>query len=162
MTRLTGLSGFSWRDVPPVIILFLAMAWGYHWWEQHERNRAPVEDYFEIRQLAVPDFHIGEDPKIVYDRSIHKPFRGEWAASLEVVGTLYQSCANSATVDYSPDRKLPDGGPSLSWFMGKPCFLTAGDYRLSVCWVIEREDATPAKLCKHTEPFTVREKPNEG
>jgi hypothetical protein len=161
-TKLVGLGGFTWRDVPPVVLLFFVMVWVYDWWEQRNRDQAPVEEYFEVTQLAVPDHHEGEDPRIVYDRIIRKSFRGEWVASIDTVGSSQLACSNAGIVDYAVDRQLPTGGPTLSWFMDRQCDLKPGNYRLSVCWEIQRVRASTAKVCRYTEPFSVAEKKHEG
>lgn len=155
MMLISGLRGVSWRDFPPAFVLFLVALWVWAWWEQHERDRAPPSEYLEVRQVSVPNHPVGTDPKIVYDRTIHRDFRGTWTAQIQRAGDLKDVCVSDMTQNYFKDKPLPEGGATLSWFMFRECKLPVGVYRLHTCWEIYREQAIPTRFCYTSEVFNV-------
>lgn len=106
------------------------------------KNAAPPTEWFAVKDISVPDFVQGDDPPVIYNRQILKPFYGDW--SVEIHGTNestdYAICAGSGSAYYEPKENLPDTGVSMSWFFGyeawKGCSLNDGQYVLQTHWKI--------------------------
>ena len=138
-------------------LLFIGVILTYNYLSQLERDRAPITDYFEVRQIGVPDFPLGTNPVIIYDRSVNKAFRGSYTVEVQEAGTLQPlpECTGSAEVNYDPDKQLPVGGPTLFWFIGHSCIIPIGSYRIEACWDIHRDRATEVHYCKPSAIFSV-------
>lgn len=160
--KLFSMKGVTWKEFPPMIVLVLCVLWIIDWTQQYERDHRPVEEYFIVRQLQVPDHKTGDNPKIAYDREIMKPFWGDWVGEVQALSSFQAVCANAGSWHYDPGTKPPEGGFTLNWFMDKKCTLPPGSYRLQSCWRVHRDDAKPIELCKITVPFNVEEASNEG
>lgn len=160
--RLFSLRGMSWREVPPMIMLALCALWVFERTRQYERDHAPVVDYFDVRQIAVPDHPQGVDPHIVYDRKINRDFDATWIVQIQSLDqNLKDVCVGSAHQHYFKDKRLPDTGVTLAWVVGHECHLPTGSYRLVACWDIHRVRAINVETCYITQPFTVFESKEE-
>ena len=112
------------------------------WMEIFRKGTNPVE-FFEVKQVYVPDFEYGKDPEIVYDRSIKQNFTGTWNAELQLIdGSSYRSvCRGHNESNYSPNKMLPDP-VTLSYYLDKENLklqcpdIVPGKYRLETVWVI--------------------------
>lgn len=76
------------------------------------------ENYFTA-SVAVPDFKAGDDPLIVYNRVVKKPFVGIYRVEVKNIdGQLICRGSNVATpYDYTPDDALNAEEETLSWFV---------------------------------------------
>jgi hypothetical protein len=155
MLKFAGMKGFTWRDLAPISVLFLVFLWVVDWTKQYQRDNAPVSEYFEVTQLAVPNHVVGQNPVIAYERFIRKEFSGDWRGEIQDLTTLEQICSNAGTWQYDHDAQMPEGGYTLDWFMDKQCHLPVGTYRLQSCWDVHRVDAKSVTFCRTTDPFTV-------
>lgn len=101
----------------------------------------PATAFFEPIQLEVPDFHVGENPVVFYDRVIHQDFVADWVTEVQLIqsdGSPTAVCTGGGTSIYQPEKALPEGGATIWWFVGEQCFLGAGTYRVVANWTIER------------------------
>lgn len=160
---LVGLGGLTWREVPLMVMLSASLLIMVDGSLAFRREHEPVEAYYEVKQLDVPDFIQGEDPVITFDRVVRREFNGRFVAELRMNGTLQPvfGCVGSATVNYTPDKKLPVEGPRLSWFLWlEPgqCSPPVGAYFLHACWNIDRLRASPARYCATSRLFNVLSK----
>lgn len=156
--KFFSFKGMSWREIPPMIVLALCALWVLEWTRQYARDNAPVEEYFDVRQIAVPGHPVGVDPSIVYDRKINKDFDAQWTVQVQDVNqNLKDICIGGKSQHYFKDKALPREGVTLTWLLqpALPCVLTPSSYRVVVCWEIERELARNAKKCYTTQPFNV-------
>lgn len=159
-------ANFHWRDLAYVIFIGVALMiatqtvekW-HAYYEQTVRDSAPASEYLEVNQISIPNFVEGDNPIFSYDRIIKKTFSATWTAEIQLAGTNTAVCPSTHTANYSPDKKLPAGGPTLNWFMQREplpdCIIGPGNYRLYVCWTIDRLDAVDARMCKASNVFTV-------
>lgn len=113
----------------------------------------PATDFFEVKNLNVPDFIEGAiDVPIVYEREIKEPFPGSWVVEVHSTspGLDFVTCSGSGERNYKPKSPLPPPGPSLSWFIGETGWaecqkkLTAGQYYLAPSWEM-RPEGYPVK-----------------
>lgn len=153
--RILSLRGLTWREVPAIILLTLSALWVFQWYEQYQRDHAPIEEYFEVKQLGVPSHTVGDNPVIAYDRVIHRPFTANWIGEVQRLDDLQSACKGSGRWRYETETKMPKEGFTLDWFMDRHCNLPAGFYRLQSCWKIERDQAQTVELCRVTDPFRV-------
>lgn len=107
-------------------------------------HTVPSESFFEPLQLDVPNFSVGDRPVILYDRIIHREFTADWVVEVQQVqenGSVLAVCSGSGHTIYQPEKGLPSTGVTLDWFLGRPCDLDEGTYRVVANWVIERPEA---------------------
>ncbi|MDP8995917.1 MAG: hypothetical protein M3O03_02785 [Pseudomonadota bacterium] len=140
------------------LVLAVCISAAILYWQQSSYEQARVaneaalkavlaETFFEVKSVAVPDFKEGENPLIIYDRTIKKPFFGFWNVEVHQVGadTDYNYCSGSGSANYEPHETLPKVGVKLDWFIGKDCALPVGQYRLQMNWQIHA-DGYPSKI----------------
>lgn len=106
------------------------------------RGLEPIENWFHVKQIYVADVGTGEDVSVLYDRDIIKPFKGTYTvkvAEINDTGTGFPLCDNSEVVNYTPKGKAAVRVITLSEFVGEPCTLKDGRYRVEAAWFIERD-----------------------
>ena len=117
--------------VVAIVIQFLPTA---SWW-------------FEVRSIRVFDAKEGEPVPMAVDRSINRPFRGQWVTSirrLENNGWVMYCSVDGAT-NYSPKASLPDP-LYLNWWTSPGCNpIPAGKYILETDWLIKNTGVLPDK-----------------
>lgn len=92
------------------------------------KSAEPVSEWYEINQIQVPDFIEGDDPIIVYARTVHKPARSRWVKEImDVSNPKFATCTGNGTNDYSP-VETGEAPMKMSIFMGKNCELKPGRY----------------------------------
>lgn len=107
--------------------------------EAVRRDEVPSTDWFELRELYIPDHAQGSDPIMVYDRRIKQDHRGFWVAEVQRVnpngraGVFQNVCTGSGVADYDTTDVLgPDNTVNWSWFLGRPCRVGPGAYRVQL------------------------------
>lgn len=98
----------------------------------------PLQKWFYPMHLHVPDFCSGDDPHIIYDRLVLKPFAGSYHThftSVTVDNELgFPICDyQSGVFEYYPKDEVR-ATPRLSEFMGRSCVLLGGRYRVEATW----------------------------
>lgn len=161
MKEVFKSANFHWRDVAYILVIGASMMWLTTQVKQYMRNDAPASDYFIVSQIGIPNFTVGENPLVLYDRTVLQDFTAEFTAEIQDASTLQAVCTSTKTVNYSPDKDLPEGGPTLSWLMYREplpdCNPPVGTYRVHICWTIDRVEAVPVRMCEHSNTFSVRE-----
>ena len=122
--------------------------------DQNERERfdaiAP-EEWFEVIELYVPDHEAGEDPLLAYDRDIRADFRGYWVVEIKnrnaLVngGRFFTACSGNGASDYDPGDVLDPAKVTWTWFIGRPCEVPPGIYRMEVTWDMKVPESDKAK-----------------
>lgn len=131
-------------------------------WQRHASESArvakeqaiiaePADNWFEVKNISIPNFIDGDDPNIIYDRVIKKPFSATWNVEVHRAGEAedFAYCTGSGTNFYEPKEVLPDSGVTLSWFIGKKCNLPSGQYTIESHWEI-RPEGYPTKEESYT------------
>ncbi len=161
MTAVAKSANLHWKDVAYILVIGAMLMWSTTQIKQYMRNNAPASDYLVVNQIGIPNFTVGDNPKVLYDREVKQPFHATFTAEIQDAATLQSVCASTKSVNYSPEKKLPEGGPTLSWLMYREplpdCQPPVGTYRVQICWTIERLDAVPARMCANSNTFSVRE-----
>jgi hypothetical protein len=140
-----------------IVVSTIAIGWQQYRFEQDQMARQealkaePVDNFFQINNVSVPNFIEGEDPNIIYDRQVKKPFYATWNVEIHRAGeaTDYAYCTGNGTNLYTPKEQLPDAGVKLSWFVGKICNLPPGQYTAQTNWEI-RPEGYPTKQATYS------------
>jgi len=122
------------------------------------RATVPPNAWIAINELFVPDHITGEDPLMIYDRTIRQNFSGMWVVEVqrEEADALFSPiCVGSGATNYSTDVVLPDRRVSLTWFVGKNCSMEPGRYRLRATWTIQIPEWPEKKSTATSNIFTV-------
>jgi hypothetical protein len=125
---------------------------------QSYRATVPPNAWIAISEVFVPDHTVGEDPLIIYDRTVRQDFTGAWVVEVqkEEPGALFSPiCVGMGVTNYSTDVILPDRRVALSWYIGKDCKLQPGRYRLRSTWTIQMPDWPEKKSTNTSNIFTV-------
>lgn len=101
---------------------------------------ATQQPWFEAT-VTVPDHRVGDDPKVVYTRTIRNDMTGSWTVEIQVSSNLgwARVCDGRGNNAYTIDetKMLP---LTLSQFAGVTCALAPGRYRLSTTWEMAERD----------------------
>lgn len=127
------------------------------------RLRADVaaSNWFTVNEIYVPDFKIGEDPLLTYDRSIKEPFLGFWVIEVERdvgEGKFQLECTGSGVNDYQVADYIPKNQVTWSWFIGRRCEqVPPGDYRIRASWRMRRSEWPDKNIVKYSNMFKIAE-----
>ena len=137
-------------------ILFLLIALAVPAYHNFRRARVPVSAWFEVEPIQV-EITTDGDVLVEYERRIKKEFFGDWAVEINNLSTGENVCYGSGSAWYSQADTLPDP-ITLEWFIGRSCFLPAGEmFSGSVSYVLKRETYPDKFLIVDILPF-----PKEG
>lgn len=122
------------------------------------RHTIPAAAWFEINEIYIPDFRVGEDPQIIYDRSILEWFLGFWIVDVQrkqANGMWATICTGNGTSEYEPSEVIENNRVTLEWFLGRPCPLSVGTYRLKSTWSLSRPGWQPKTVFHTSNEFTI-------
>lgn len=97
------------------------------------------EDYFEVSEVHVPDFKVGEDPLIFVDRIVKKRIVQNWQVSFhreQENGEWFLICSTKVNQnDYNPDQFI-DYVKLFAWWTKEECKhkMVAGEIRMTTTW----------------------------
>lgn len=125
--------------------------------EQNRRDHAPATDWLRVDTLHVYDAWEGEAPYMHVDRTILRPFRGEWHATIRVVsdGTNSFACMAEGRAAYAIDARLP---PNLTldwWTWPEKCRPPPGRYRFDTTWTIRAPGYPEKEMTVRSNVFEV-------
>ncbi len=122
---------------------------------------APVGQWFEVSNISIPDFILGEDPLVVYDRTIRRPFNGTWSSEIKPLNgasdLLPTVCTGSGIAHYEAGEQLDPSVVTFSWLTGtKGCPTKPGRYMGIFNYEVRPDNGYPQKtLTTFTNIFTV-------
>lgn len=125
---------------------------------QKQKALVPVSAWFVVNEVFVPDHEYGTNPLMVYDRSIKEDFRGFWIVEVQRLGRegLWSNeCSGSGTSDYDITDFIVGNQVKWGWFIGRPCAVSPGDYRLRIGWTLRRLGWPEKELAAFSNTFTV-------
>ena len=126
--------------------------------DERHRDRVPVSDWFEVDEIYVPDHKAGSNPLMIYDREVNRDFTGFWIAEVQRVkpGALFQhECSGFGTSQYSTDETIENNEVTWEWFLGRPCAIPPGRYRLRVSYTLKVAGWPEKDLTVTSNVFTV-------
>lgn len=125
------------------------------------RQITPASNWFEVRSVFIEDSTAGVSPLMKVDRTVAKPFRGEWHVTIRQMvngGDGYAVCIAEGASDYSAAASFPPPDKfNLDWWMYPiKCNLGPGRYRAYTLWRIF-PDGYPEKQVRATSnTFTIK------
>ena len=128
--------------------------------QQRSRADVPAANWFTVNDIYIPDFKLGENPVMTYDRTIKEPFRGFWVIELERFlpdGRTVLECSGSGVNDYEVTDYIPENTVSFEWFIGKRCdLIPPGSYRIRGSWKMKRDGWPDKQVIRYSNLFTIR------
>ena len=109
--------------------------------DARQRDALPASAWFQVNEIFVPDFRAGENPEMIYDRTVREDFRGFFVVEVQqqqANGLWFAACSGSGASDYEQTDAIPDRTVDFSWFVNRDCSLNPGTYRLRVSWDMRR------------------------
>ncbi|WP_127524092.1 hypothetical protein [Mesorhizobium sp. Z1-4] len=99
----------------------------------------PASFWFDVERVHVHDAVEGSTPLMDVDRTIKRPFRGHWVATVmrKSGNGFYTFCTANGENDYSPEAQFPDIIDLNWWTWPTRCVLPVGTYQLRTLWTIE-------------------------
>ncbi len=99
----------------------------------------PASVWYEVGRVEVIEpAYEGDEIFLQVSRKINREFHGEYDVVIVNDETHEIVCENGGSLNYSPDRKLPDPVPLVNWWLNDPtCELPVGDYHMETRWKIE-------------------------
>src|SRR6185503_12577049 len=106
----------------------------------------PVSNVFNAH-VVVPDYNLGDNPQVQYDRTINQEFVGDFTVKLMDVKTGISECYGEGRgFHYDPNTPVivnNDTLDTLDWYMNSDCShnpnVTTGQHFLETTWTIHRE-----------------------
>lgn len=129
--------------------------------QQRYRANVPADNWFAVHSIWVPDFHVGDNPTLTYDREIKEPFLGFWLIEVERAGEsgrFLAVCSGSGINDYQVVDYVPKNSMTWEWFIGRRCpdgALVPGQYRLRGSWKMKRQDWPEKVVVAYSNLFKV-------
>lgn len=121
-----------------VLVYFLT---SYLTRQEHARFDAiPATEWFEVIEIYVPDHEEGANPRVVYDRVIKEDFQGFWLAEVQrrddtaARPGFFAACSGSGSNSYETTDWLDPDLVTWEWFLGRPCKVAPGTYRIVVTY----------------------------
>lgn len=123
-----------------------------------DQAAVPAEAWFRVNEVYVPDFHEGENPKIIYDRQVIEPFRGFYVVEVQKQlnnGLWWSACSGSGVSDYEVGEAIPQNTVRWDWYISRPCHVEPGTYRLRSSWELRRPGWPAKQLINLSNEFHV-------
>jgi len=140
--------------------LFVMLSWGQY--SAYLEKLRPASDWFTINKITIPNFEEGQDPAVLYDRTIRLPFYGDGRSEVRDIGGKIVNVVCSGTWEraYEPNDILDPAKTTFSWMLGKsvtpdPCQPPPGQY---VAWFSVRVkplNGEAREVTYTTDPFIV-------
>ena len=126
--------------------------------EREARNAEPIENWLNQRSVFVPDFVLGDDVNVIFDRDpVRQPFTSAWSVTVITADeNLAAICDVSGFKNYQRGETLAATGVSMATMFGpKPCSWTAGEFVMRTTWKISREGYEDRIITRTSNPFHV-------
>lgn len=123
-----------------------------------KKDRLPVGAWFEVGEIYVPDHAAGSNPLMIYDRTIREGFTGFWIAEVQRVkanGLFQHECSGFGTSQYSTDEIIENNEVTWEWFLGRPCEVPPGRYRIRTSYTLKRAGWPEKEMTAISNIFTV-------
>jgi hypothetical protein len=150
---------FRLMELGVAVGIVAGMAYVTDFIQQRFRADIPAENWFVVNDIYVPDFTVGGNPPMTYDRIIKEPFIGFWVVEVEREdggGRFILECSGSGVNDYQVADYIPKNTVTWDWFIGRHCDLTTpGRYRLRASWKMRRYDWPEKTVVAYSNVFAV-------
>ena len=126
--------------------------------EREARNAEPIENWLNQRAVFVPDFVLGDDVNVIFDRDpVKRQFSSAWSVTVITADeSLAAVCDVSGFKNYEKGETLVATGVSMATMFGpKPCAWTPGEFVMRATWKISREGYEDKIITRTSNPFKV-------
>jgi len=123
-----------------------------------QKELLPASAWLVVNEVYVPDFPVGTEPMILYDREIRENFDAFWIVEAQRktdAGLWTTTCSGNGVNEYDPEEVIPDNRVSWPWFMNAECTLLPGEYRLKTTYVMTRPGWPQKRLFNLSNEFEV-------
>lgn len=123
-----------------------------------DRQAVPASAWFQLNEIFIPDHRVGENPDMIYDRTVLENFRGFFVAELQRQqpdGLWFAACSGSGASDYETTDVIPDRTTTFFWFLNRECVVAPGTYRVRVSWDMKRVDWPTKNLVAISNLFQI-------
>jgi hypothetical protein len=122
----------------------------------------PTRWWIEVRGVVVEDGQVGGELRVIPDRTIHRPFRGEWVAYVrkaEPTGfTAFCRRSSPEPFIYDPGNQVPPDS-DMSWWLEIPpnadCPWQPGQYRMTTEWRVHLWFGVTLRTSVESNVFTI-------
>lgn len=119
----------------------------------------PIENIF-ISSVVVPDFKVGDNPIVQYERTIKHTFVGDFHVEVKSADDGITICSgNGIDIRYEKGELLNKNITSFDWYVGNKCSLSPlllpGQYYLETNYLISMEGFPNRYLTTKSNVFTV-------
>lgn len=149
------------RRIPAFVmgLIILAMTLiGVNSANQIYRDYVPVATVFEA-SVQVPNFKPGENPLVVYARTVKQDFIGSFHVELKDVEKGESICSGGATnLVYSKDDYLDPKKVTFDWYIGADCSSKVQfghQYILETTWTVRVENWPTKYLTRRSNIFQI-------
>lgn len=153
---------FRLMELAAAIVIAIGVIYFTSLAQRQWRATVPPNTWIAVTEVFVPNHTEGDDPMIIYDRTVRQDFPGMWVAEIqrEEPGALFSpACVGSGVQEYRVETVLPDRRVPLSWFMNRECDLEPGRYRIRATWTIQLPDWPEKKTSYTSQIFEVSPRP---
>lgn len=140
-----------WETLMAAAFVYLLTSWIVAR-EDRRFDDLPPTEWFEVFEIYVPDHEVGSNPIVGYDREIKVNFDGFWIAEVQQRNLLkgsetgfFAACSGSGTNHYETTDYLDPDLVTWEWFLGRPCVVPPGTYRIVVTYDMRRPGDTRVK-----------------
>jgi hypothetical protein len=124
-----------------------------------QRELLPADAWLTINEVYVPNFAIGANPEMIYDRVIHENFDGFWIVEAQTAtpkGLWMTECSGNGVNEYDPTEVIPDNTVTWDWYSNGTCDLDKpGKYRLKTTYTMTRPGWPQKRIFSLSNVFTV-------
>tara|TARA_Y100000593_G_scaffold83521_1_gene157494 strand:- start:18960 stop:19481 length:522 start_codon:yes stop_codon:yes gene_type:complete len=125
---------------------------------EQQRDAVSPDAWLRINEVYVPDYPAGEPPMILYDRVIRENFTGFWIVEVQrktKTGLWSTACSGNGVNEYDPAEVIENNRVTWEWYIGKPCIVDTGVYRLKTTYDMTRPGWPAKRLFSLSNEFIV-------
>ena len=125
--------------------------------EADARAAVPASAWFEVSELFVPDHKRRSNPDMIYDRLVKVEFRGFWIAEVQLREDkgFSTECTGSGVNEYRPGEFTTGVPVTWGWFLGRPCPVSPGTYRVVVSYDMFKPGFPVKRYSTISNTFTI-------
>lgn len=124
-----------------------------------QRESVAASSWMRVNEVYVPDFRAGESPTIIYDRTVLEQFEAFWIVEVQKktdTGLWATVCSGSGVNSYDPTEIIENNTVTWDWYIGQPCRVEPGRYRLRSTYTMSRPNWPAKRVFNLSNEFVVR------
>jgi hypothetical protein len=124
----------------------------------YRKQAEPIDNWLEIKRISVPDFSLDEDPPVLLDLDVKRPFFAQRNVVLRDIDVKSDetNCTARTRRAYEPsDDQSIDGIPLSDIIGGRRCQISSGQHVLEFTWEIQRDGYAPRLVTQVSNIFNI-------